>query len=147
MSDGAEPPALLLDTCAMIWLANGNRLLEPAVAAIVAAAESRQLYVSVASAWEIGMLSQQRPIGHPRLDFQPDPKSWFIKFVSGHGIQQADITYEIAIDASHLPGDMHGDPGDRLIVATARYLSATIVTRDRKIISYAGSGYVNVLPC
>ena len=54
---------------------------------------------------------------------------------------------EIAIDASHLPGDLHGDPADRLIVATARHLGAAIVTRDSRIIAYAGSGHVRVVPC
>jgi PIN domain nuclease of toxin-antitoxin system len=147
MSGVTYPSALLLDTCAVIWLANGDVLPMSVVETIAKAAQTEDVYVSAASAWEIGMLSKPRSLGRPRLEFRPDPKLWFARFLAKPGIQTTNITPEIAIDAAYLPGDMHGDPGDRLIVATARYLSATIITRDRRIISYAQSGYVNVLPC
>jgi predicted nucleic acid-binding protein len=39
------------------------------------------------------------------------------------------------------------DPGDRLIVATARHLGLPVVTRDRNIIAYARNGDVGVIPC
>jgi PIN domain nuclease of toxin-antitoxin system len=57
------------------------------------------------------------------------------------------MTPDIAIDSSFLPGNLHGDPGDRLIVATARHLEAPVVTRDRNIIAYARAGHVRVIPC
>jgi hypothetical protein len=53
----------------------------------------------------------------------------------------------IAIDTSHLPGDLRSDPMDRLIIATARHLGMPIVTADRKIIAYAEAGFVRVIPC
>jgi PIN domain nuclease of toxin-antitoxin system len=146
MSGETRSSVLLLDTCAMIWLANGSPLPPAVVDAIIAAGKRDNVYVSVASAWEIGMLSARKP-GRPALEFRPDPKSWFSRFVAGPGIRQVDLTPAIAIDASHLPGDMHGDPSDRLIVSTARHIGATIVTRDRKIISYAEGGFVDVLAC
>jgi PIN domain nuclease of toxin-antitoxin system len=46
-----------------------------------------------------------------------------------------------------LPGELHGDPGDRLIVATARHLGAPIITRDQKILGYAQTGFVDAMPC
>ncbi|NIM18136.1 MAG: hypothetical protein GTO45_31580 [Candidatus Aminicenantes bacterium] len=46
---------------------------------------------------------------------------------------------------SHLPGDFHGDPADRMIVATARKLDGTLVTFDQKILEYSNNGYVQVL--
>lgn len=63
------------------------------------------------------------------------------------GIREAAITRDIAIDSSHLPGNLHSDPMDRLIVTTARHLGLPVVTSDRKIIAYADAGYVNVIPC
>ena len=43
---------------------------------------------------------------------------------------------EIAVDSAELPL-FHGDPADRMIVATARHLSAMLVTRDAKILAWA----------
>lgn len=77
----------------------------------------------------------------------PDPKTWFARVITGPGIREASLTPEIAIDASFLPGELHGDPGDRLLVTTARYLGVPIVTRDRGIIAYGRNGYAQVIPC
>ena len=46
-----------------------------------------------------------------------------------------------------LPPGLHEDPGDRLLVATARVLGLAIVTRDRKILDYAAMGHVKVVTC
>jgi PIN domain nuclease of toxin-antitoxin system len=67
--------------------------------------------------------------------------------MAGPGIRQATLTPAIAIDASYLPGELHGDPGDRLLIATARHLGMPIVTRDRRIIAYAEAGWVRVIAC
>ena len=40
-------------------------------------------------------------------------------------------------ESSFLPGDFHGDPADRIIVATARNKDLLLLTRDKKILSYA----------
>jgi PIN domain nuclease of toxin-antitoxin system len=139
--------AVLLDTCAVIWLANGDPLTAGSVAAIVHAGLHGGVFVSPVSAWEIGMLSKPRPgrVGVPR--FTPDPTAWFARVMSGPGIRQAAFTPDIAIAASWLPGEVHADPGDRLIIATARHLGIPIVTRDRKIIAYADAGEVAVIVC
>jgi PIN domain nuclease of toxin-antitoxin system len=142
-----RPRAILLDTCAVIWLANGISLPPATVAIIVAAGEADGMFVSTASAWEIGLLSRPRAGRLPALQCQPDPKTWFARFLAGPGIRHAPITPEIAIDSSHLPGDLHAGPADRLIIATARHLGMPIVTSDRKIIAYAEAGHVGVIPC
>jgi PIN domain nuclease of toxin-antitoxin system len=77
----------------------------------------------------------------------PDPKTWFSRVMAGPGLHAASLTPEIAIDASFLPGELHGDPADRLIVTSARYLGVPIVTRDRRIIAYGREGYVEIIPC
>ncbi len=136
---------LLLDTCAVIWLANGN-LSQPVVNAIILAGLAAGVFVSPISAWEVGMLSNPRG-NRPALQFLPDPKAWFAKVMAGPAIREAALTPEIAVDASYLPGDMHGDPADRLLVATARHLGIPLVTRDARIIAYGEQGFVQVLPC
>ncbi len=141
------PPGVLLDTCAMIWLANGTPLPETTMTAIIAAGLAEGIFVSTASAWEIGLLSRRRPGRSPAVQCMPDPKTWFARFMAGPGIREAPITHAIAIDASYLPGDFHADPMDRLIVATARHSGMPIVTSDRKILAYAEAGYVNAIPC
>ena len=67
--------------------------------------------------------------------------------MAGAGISEASFTPEIAIDASFLPGDLHGDLADRLIVTSARHLGVPIVARDRRIIAYGRDGHVQVIPC
>ena len=128
---------VLLDTCAVIWLANGDPLPKQATDAIMQAATSAHVLVSQVSAWEVGMLSNPRD-ARPALRFLPDPKAWFAKVLAGPAICEAALTPGIAIDASRLPGDVHGDPADRLLIATARHLGVPIVTRDAKIVAYAG---------
>jgi PIN domain nuclease of toxin-antitoxin system len=144
VSERTPRSAVLLDTCAVIWLANGNPLSASATVAIMGASLSGGVLVSPISAWEVGLLGRSRGRAP---QFLPDPKTWFGKVMSGPGINVAPFTPEIAIDASYLPGSLHGDPADRFIIATARHLGVPIVTRDRKIIDYARLGNVAVIPC
>lgn len=61
------------------------------------------------------------------------------------GLTLAPMTPDIAVEACYLPGDFHGDPADRLIVATARVEGATLVTRDAGIVAYGRAGHLSVL--
>lgn len=112
----------------------------------MAAGIARGILVSPVSAWEVGLLARPRPDGK-ELQFRPDPKSWFAAVMTGPGVGAAPLTPDIAIDASHLPGNLHADPADRLLIATARHLRVPIVTRDRRIIDYAAQGHVEAVPC
>ncbi len=145
MTAASRPAAVLLDTCAVIWLANGDRLQNEADSAIFNAALADGVFVSPISAWEIGMLS--RPKAGRSIVFLPDPATWFARFMAGPAIKPATLTAEIAIAASGLPAPLHGDPADRLLIATARRLAMPIVTRDAKIIAYAAAGHVSAIAC
>lgn len=147
MSDPAGPALVLLDTCAAIWLMNRGRMLQAALAAIMQAGRGRGVFVSPVSAWEIGMLSKGRSGRGDGVQFLPDPKTWFAKLMSAPRIRAAPLRPEIAIEASFLPGELHADPADRLLIATARHLGAPIVTRDSRIIAYGYSGHVGVIAC
>jgi PIN domain nuclease of toxin-antitoxin system len=52
------------------------------------------------------------------------------------GFQLAPLGPEVALGAYQLPGEFHADPAERLIVATARHLNATLITKDEKIRAY-----------
>lgn len=147
MNDGAPPSAVLLDTCAVIWVADGDSISPSAHAALIRAGLAGGIFVSPISAWEAGLSGKSRPGRNPALRFLPDPATWFARFMSGPGIKEAAFTPGIAVAASCLPGDLHGDPGDRIIIATARHLGVPIVTRDSNIVAYAGMGHVGVVVC
>lgn len=136
----SPPEAVLLDTCAVIWLANGDPMAPEALAAIERAARHQGVFVSPVSAWEVGMLSRPKPGREAVVRFLPDPQTWFARVMAAPGVKEARLTPRIAIAASHLPGEFHGDPGDRLIVATARELGMPVVTRDRAIRAFGGTG-------
>ncbi len=54
----ALPPALLLDTCALIWFANDDPLNPAAVEAIRRASTASGVFISPISAWEVGLLGR-----------------------------------------------------------------------------------------
>ncbi len=145
MSADVRPPSVLLDTCAVIWLADGAPIEEGALAAIAHAAGADGVLVSPISAWEIGLLS--RPRAGRGMTFLPDPATWFARVLAAPSIRLAPFTPGIAIAASHLPEPLHGDPADRLLIATARALAVPIVTRDSKIIAFGAAGHVAVVAC
>jgi PIN domain nuclease of toxin-antitoxin system len=120
LSGEGLPASVLLDTCAVIWLANAETLTVRVVETIRHAGRTGGVFVSTASAWEIGLLSRPRVDRRPVPAFKPDPKTWFARFLAGPGIKETIITPAIAIDASYLPGDFHADPMDRLLPADLR---------------------------
>jgi PIN domain nuclease of toxin-antitoxin system len=138
--------ALLLDTHAAIWLAEGQ-LAEDVFAHVVAAGLTDGVFVSPVSAWEVGLLARPRPNGQPAVMFKPDPQTWFATLLSQPIIKETALTPKIAIDSSSLPGEFHSDPADRLLVATARNMNIPLLTRDQRILGYASAGHVQAVPC
>ena len=133
--------ALLLDTCAIIFIAE-NQAIDPlARQEVTAAGGSGGVLVSPISAWEIGLLATKRGFA-----FFPDPKAWFQSFMLNPGVRLTPLTPEMAIDSSFLP-PLHADPADRLLIATARAMQVPIVTRDRQILAYAQAGVVMAIVC
>jgi PIN domain nuclease of toxin-antitoxin system len=135
-------PALLLDTCADIFIAEGSPIEPKARRAVLSALVGEGVLVSPVSAWEIGMLAARKGIA-----FRPDPAAWLREFLDRDGVRLAPLTPEAAIAASFLPQPLHADPADRLLIATSRELDAPIVTRDRAILAYAKAGGVRAVGC
>jgi PIN domain nuclease of toxin-antitoxin system len=133
---------LLLDTHAIIWLDSGQPMAQPALEAIDEAAQAGAVLVSPVSAWELGLL-----VVKGRIVLDVGALDWFDRFLALPGVRLAPLTVAAAIGASDLPEGFHGDPADRLLVATARELNCPMVTRDRQILGFAAEGHVKVLPC
>ena len=47
-----------------------------------------------------------------------------------------ELTPQIAVDSTQLPGEFHRDPADRILVATANALHCPLLTADARIVSY-----------
>jgi len=134
---------LLLDTCAAIWLVEGQGLSKGATEALASAAtDSETVLVSPITAWEIGMLSAKG-----RLRMPLSPHAWFERLLRMPGISLAELSYKVLVDSSFLPGSSPRDPVDRILSATAREWSYCLVTRDRHLLDYAGDGHIQALAC
>jgi PIN domain nuclease of toxin-antitoxin system len=133
---------LLLDTHALLWLDTGAPMSPQSIAAIDDAAAAGEVLVSPVSAWEIGLL-----VARVRIRLDLDPVAWIARFLRLPGVRLAPLSPEAAVRSSFLPGIPHGDPADRLLIATARTLPAVLVTRDARILSYAADGHLQALAC
>ncbi len=137
-----RPPQLVLDTHVWIWAAEGliEHIRPAAVAAIEEAAQDGRLYVAAISAWEVAMLVKKQ-----RLVLSRNVPGWIAAARRAPGVRIAPFTVPIALDSAGLPGLNIGDPADRFIVATARALSAHLVTCDRLILDYGATGQLRTL--
>jgi PIN domain nuclease of toxin-antitoxin system len=139
----SEVSALLLDTHAAIWIAEDQSLASSAVEAIDAAYRADgTIFVSAITAWEIGLL-----VARNRLGLSARPERWFQQLLTIPGVRLADLSPDILIASSFLPGDPPRDPADRIILATARELGATLITRDRLLLRYSEAGQVSAIEC
>lgn len=77
-----------------------------------------------------------------RLELSRVVPIWVRKFCSESGIVMMALTPEIAVEAGGLPGDMHGDPADCMLVATARHHNIPLLTSDRRILDYGAAGHI-----
>jgi PIN domain nuclease of toxin-antitoxin system len=128
-----------MDTHTWIWLMQGEKLSAKVKDRLESAAAEGQLFISAISVWELSLLVQK---GRLELPLSVD------RFVDQalENIRCVDVNHKIALSSNLLPGDFHADPGDRMIVATARELMASLVTSDEKIINYGKEGHLNVIP-
>ena len=135
---------LLLDTHVWVWLMAGDSLrIGPRTRrTIAAAADTGRTRVSPISAWEVGMLGAKG-----RLQFAVPHREWVARASSAPGISVIALTPDIAVESSFLPGRFHGDPADRLLVATARMAHAVLVTADQAILDFAREGHVHAADC
>jgi PIN domain nuclease of toxin-antitoxin system len=103
---------------------------------------AERVYVSPITAWEVGLL-----VSRNRLNLFMTPERWFARLLSIPGMRLADMSPDVLIASSILPGDPPRDPADRIIVATARDIGATLITRDSLLLKYGQASQVSVIAC
>jgi PIN domain nuclease of toxin-antitoxin system len=139
MSDTGE---LLLDTCTIVFGAIGTAMNAAAVMAIEAAIDGGGIRISPISAWELGMLMSKN-----RIASTNEPLDFFNQALTRTLAKVCELTPEILVSSCYLPGMIHRDPMDRILIATARAYDLTIVTSDRAILDYGAAGHVKTLEC
>jgi PIN domain nuclease of toxin-antitoxin system len=80
-----------------------------------------------------------------RIRLEKPLLAWVQEALALPGIELKPLTPEIAVESAQLPDGFHGDPADRLIVATARMHQLTLLTRDKKILDYAQKEYLSAI--
>jgi PIN domain nuclease of toxin-antitoxin system len=134
-----RPITHLLDTQAWIWFFNRDPRAQALVTALPADA---WLGISAVTIWEAAMLEAKG-----RVRFHPDLPARMREMLARNLCVVAPLLPEIAIASARLEA-FHGDPADRIIVATARHAGSTLVTADGKILAWATmvTGRLAVLP-
>lgn len=136
-------PGMLLDTCACLWLIEGAALSNESLRAMAnAAAAGERLFVSPITAWEVAV-----KVAKKRLNLAMSPRNWFDRLLTHPGIVVVELSPAILIESTDLPGQLNNDPADRIIAATARHHGQIVLTRDRPLLDYARSGYLQALRC
>jgi PIN domain nuclease of toxin-antitoxin system len=136
-------PPLLLDTHAAVWIFENMPIARAGIEVMDAASRTGSpVLVSPVTALEIGQLASRG-----RIALSAAPHRWFRGLLATPGIQLAELSPDILIASSFLPGAPPRDPMDRILIATAREIGATLLTRDRAILAYGESGQVSTLAC
>ena len=137
ISDG-----LLLDTCTIIFITKNSGISKLTAGQIDEASNCGKLFLSPISSWEIG-----RGISARRLSIAGDPLQFFMDFLEGSSAKLCDMGPNTLVRSSFLPGNIHKDPFDRILIETARQNNLTLVTSDRAILAYGATGHVKTLAC
>ncbi len=141
MSAEGDRSKLLLDTHTLLWMVEDHPRLGSATAKVLnRTAQEGRLMVSAITPWEIALL-----VAKKRIELHQESLAWIQSALSLPGMQLVPLEPEIAVASTCLPFEMHPDPADRIIVATARHLGATLVTADQILLGLAKQGHLRVL--
>ncbi len=117
-----------------------SRLGTRTKAEIARVGNAGDLLVSAITPWEIGVLVSKK-----RIDLHRDILVWIRDALSMPGVSLTSLEPEIAVASTRLPFEMHPDPADRILVATARHLGATLVTADKTLLHIAKKGHFRAM--
>jgi PIN domain nuclease of toxin-antitoxin system len=122
---------VLLDTCSLLWLGLEQQSLSDTARDLLVNPQAI-FHVSSISAFEIG---QKHAKG--KLVLSADPETWFRRCLEIYGLVSIPLDYEVALRAAALP-QIHSDPFDRLLIATAMVQGYVLLTPDEHIRQYPG---------
>jgi len=132
---------ILLDTHVLIWFFEGTEELRPEARDVIESfGRTDEVFASVITFWELGILAAKN-----RIRLSEPITEWTKEVIGWPGLSVAALTPSIAVESSFLPQGIHADPADRVLIATARSLDATLVTHDARILRYGEQGHVKVM--
>lgn len=131
---------LLLDTHVWCWIISGKEPNHTLKMQIINAGKNNALFLSAISIWEIALLNAKG-----RITLDAPCQNWVNMHLKKTGVQVLDLSIPILIESCYLPGELHADPADRLLISTARNTGTHLVTADKKILDYGKLGYLNVI--
>ena len=142
---GGAPEAVtgyLLDTHLWLWFQEGDRdRIEPALIEEIDRWQRQgKVFVSDASVWEIALLVARR-----RILLSTAPEDWMRTGTEDGGFRLLELSTEVLVESTRLPGELHRDPADRMLLATAMVHDLTLVTRDKAMVRYGKQGFVTVI--
>lgn len=132
---------ILLDTCAALWLAEGQLTTQAETSVVDAWSDDILVLVSPITAWEVGIL-----VAKDRLTLTAPVSTWFERLLE-LGVSLAELSPAVLIASTELRAPELTDPSDRIIAATARAFNYRLMTRDRPLLAYASRGQVTAIPC
>jgi len=136
-ADPARMPLLLLDTHTLVWsISEGPKLGRGTKESVRVAGDEGRVLVSAITPWEVALL-----VSKGRLTLGADVMDWVRDALTIPGLTLVPLEPEIAVASTRLPFEMHADPADRILVATARHLGATLVTADGALLEFAKQGH------
>ena len=136
----AKEDKILLDTHIVIWYTEGIKLSPYQIGLIESARKRNELYISAISIWEITMLATKC-----KVIFSMSTNEWINKLLSIPGLNLIDLSVPILMQSCELPNYQYKDPADRMIIATSRVNSLSLMTFDSKIIDYGTQGYLKIV--
>lgn len=119
----------LLDTCTFIWLCSDPEQLSEAAKNAINTRDATLLLS------DISMLEISLKWGAGKIVLPDPPKHWIETQIATWGLASSALSRADIYRVSELP-DHHRDPFDRLLVAVALNLNATILTPDKAIHQY-----------
>ena len=122
---------ILLDTHIWVWWVDDSQQLTDRRRHVVQDNVSSGLGISAISCWEVAKL-----VEYGRLELSCPIEEWMEQAVAYPGMQLLELTPQIAIESTKLPGSFHRDPADQIIVATARIYDISLLTADSRILQY-----------
>ena len=129
---------ILVDTHVLLWMVDGSGRL--GAQALRTIEEAPVVFYSAMSAWELAML-----VSHGKIALAVTPAAMLRRLAEESRVSELAIGTDIALDAGNMPRSIHGDPGDRIIMASARALDCPLLTADEKILAYAATGHVKAI--
>ena len=114
-----------------MWWVHGDSRLSSSHARLIEDNEDDEIGICTISLWEVPKLVE---LG--RLVLPVALGQWYTDALSYPGVAIVELTPNIAIESTGLPGIFHRDPADQIIVATSRVLGCALLTADQRIRDY-----------